>query len=186
MRGWRMVAVQQAGDESDSALLRTMIDAAAGDHVGSGTSSERIRDVRQMVGVPDVVMTEISDIPSSRPRDSEVVRRALTAAVRGKLVCRYLRRSDRSHDVHRVVIAAVADDDQLKITKSLLQHGVQRGSDMRSSVIGGDDDRKRRCGFSGCSRTYVRHENGGRYQRCGIVRRAASESHERSNASGAS
>src|SRR5665213_2196052 len=131
----RMLAVEQAGNKRYPGTLGPVKNAPTRYDIGGRIRGERSRDLGEMFGMPNVVVSEICDIRSTRAFDAQIVGRTLAAAMRRQFVGGDLRGADRSYGVKRAVATAVRDDDDFVIPERLTQRGKDRRPDVRSAIV---------------------------------------------------
>src|SRR5262249_13151726 len=117
-------------------------DAAADDE---GCRRIRVDDFLEgfeVIRRPDVIVAQIRDPRPARDSNPFVVRRAVAATVLRQIPPRDPGRAKRFGGLPGVVVASVADDDQLEIADGLTQGRLDRGFDVLAPTVRGQDDRE--------------------------------------------
>jgi hypothetical protein len=148
-RGWnqgiRLVGTRScgAGQHAYGATGRpnhyrqTIGDVGAGLLDGSNQTLE-------MMGKPEIVVAQISDVASASHREAGIVRRSLITAVPRQVVPAYSCISKRCRHGFRIVRASVADHQQLEILKGLSERAPDGAAQHTAVIVGGDDDANQR------------------------------------------
>ena len=114
MLGGGLTLLEQTRHEIQSAVRRAVKNTTARDERGVRIARDERVDRREMVGRPDVVVADVRDPGPAGVTLSLVVGTALTAAIDGEVSPRGALGTETADDVPGIVVAAVADDNQLE------------------------------------------------------------------------